>query len=111
MQQLAGLIIENEDSFLAQTRGDAIVPYRFDGKNDIEGDTSGGGMMAKGGGVGVEKKYKIILGKETVEYDSLDELVDDFEDKYSTSEKKQIEIVYGSDLIKPKGEIKVPKSI
>ena len=37
MQQLAGLIIENEDSFLAQTRGDAIVPYRFDGKNDIEG--------------------------------------------------------------------------
>ena len=57
---------------------------------------------SKGGEV-----YKLILGNEVTEYDNLDELIDDYEDKYTTSEKKKVEIVYGSDLIKPKGQTEI----
>ena len=51
--------------------------------------------------------YKLILGNEVTEYDNLDELIDDYEDKYTTSEKKKSEIVYGNDLIKPKGQVSI----
>lgn len=61
--------------------------------------------FAQGGGV--ERKYKIILGQEISEYDNLDDLIDDFEDKYTISEKKKSEIVYGNDLIKPKGQVSI----